>query len=266
MTLIRFKGFFLLCLAVILFYISGSLTSCVSPKKVIYFNQSAADSSATVKVQPAYNPVFRPGDILDITVSTTNKEVSELVNIPRINQTNVGFETGSPAVNGYLVASNGTIDLPLVGNVAVGGQTREEVARVLKASYGEYVENPIVQIRILNYKITVLGDVANPGAFNIPNERVTLIDALGIAGDLNITANRKSILVIRDENGVKTETRIDLTTRSVYESPVYYLQQNDVVYVEPNRTKMNSSQYSPIYAVLLSVTSLIVTTISIIVK
>jgi polysaccharide export outer membrane protein len=123
-----------------------------------------------------------------------------------------------------------------------------------------YLENPVVHIRILNFKVTVLGDVKKPGTFNVPNERITLLEALGVAGDLNITGVRDNVLVLRNENGKSVQYRVDLTQASLLESPVYYLKQNDVVYIEPNAAarfsstllKNSSSVSIPLISVILT--------------
>ena len=139
---------------------------------------------------------------------------------------------------------------------------RSQAIDSLKKSLDQYIQNPTILIRILNYKVTVLGDVKNPGTFTIPNEKITIIEALGIAGDLNITGIRKNIKVIRETEGKKKEFIVDLTKNDVFNSPVYYLQQNDLVYVEPNRSKINSSLInSSNTGIAISAVSLIATLI-----
>ena len=124
-----------------------------------------------------------------------------------------------------------------------------------------------LQIQILNYKVSVLGDVKLPGTYKIPNERITLLEALGLAGDLNITGNRKNVLVIRDDNGTKTEYRIDLTKKDFLASPAYYLTQNDGVYVEPSRAaRSNSTMWKTSGSIFISTAALIITTVSVILK
>lgn len=140
--------------------------------------------------------------------------------------------------------------------------TRLEATDVLKKKIGAYVNNPIVNIKIVNFKITVLGEVARPGTFKINHERVTILEALGLAGDMTIFGQRQNVLVIRELDGKKTYTRIDLTTDEVFKSSVYYLSQNDVVYVEPNGDRMNQSKSNmsqialPIIAILISAATL----------
>lgn len=171
-----------------------------------------------------------------------------------------GYTQGTPSPPGYLIDFDGNIDFPVVGKVKLGGLTRNEAIQILKEKIGPYLNNPTILVRILNYKVTVLGEVGHPGTFTIPNERITLPEALGIAGDLLISGVRKNVLVIRDVDGKKTETRVDLTSKELFSSPVYYLQQNDVVYVEPNRAKINSTVVNPSnVSLIISIVSLFVT-------
>jgi len=130
----------------------------------------------------------------------------------------------------------------------------------------DHLKNPIINIRITNFKVTVEGDVKTPGTFLIPNERITIMEALGLAGDLNISAQRNNILIIREENGRKTQHRIDLTSMKTFNSPVYYLQQNDLVYVEPNNPKVQSASYNPNYSVIISISSVLISLISILTR
>ena len=128
------------------------------------------------------------------------------------------------------------------------------------------MKDPKVRIQIQNFKITILGDVKNPGTIEVPNEKITLIEAIGIAGDLNITAKRKNILLLRDENGIKKQYRIDLTNNNFINSPVYYLTQNDVIYIEANQAKINSSNVTGSSSILVAIASLVITTVNIITK
>lgn len=236
------------------------LSACTSKKKLKYFDGELKQSQTDVKFN---NPIFRKDDLLSITVMGMDPESVLPFNMPVSQQfaTNVGgYSQGAPTPPGYLIDGAGEIDFPVIGKIKLAGLTRTEAVELLKSKLSAYVAKPNVNIRILNFKVTVLGEVKNPGTFTIPNERVTLLEAIGIAGDLLITGVRKNVLVIRDEDGKKTETRIDLTTTEVFNSPVYYLQQNDVVYVEPNRAKMNSSVVNAAnIGIAVSVLSLLIT-------
>jgi polysaccharide biosynthesis/export protein len=228
--------------------------ACTNKKNLVYFQGSMGNSGT----KDNYNPVFKADDVLSVTVLGLDPIATQPFNIPYSNQTQLagGYLQGAPTQPGYLVDAQGFIDFPVIGKIKLGGLSRSAAIDTLKKQLAPYLSNPTILIRILNYKITVLGEVRNPGTFTIPNERVTLPEALGIAGDLLVTGLRKNVLVIRDVDGKKTETRVDLTSKDLFSSPVYYLNQNDLVYVEPNRTKINSS------AVNASNVSLVVSVIS----
>ena len=228
---------------------------------MIYFNSEEIIKNS--EVNKSYIPVFHTDDLLGINVSGIDQETVKPFNLPVIaggSGNSSGYVTGTPSLLGYLIDADGNIDFPVVGKIKLLGLSRMEATELIKDKLKAYLNNPIVNIRILNYKITVLGDVRNPGTFNIPNERITLPEALGIAGDLNITGKRKNILVIRDVDGKKTETRVDLTSNELFSSPVFYLTQNDIVYIEPNRAKLNSSVVNASnVGIVISVISLITT-------
>ncbi len=252
----RLKHFFYfifnLGLAILLF------NSCTTKKNMIYFQGSLSNSEANKN----YTPTLKSDDLLSIIVMGFDEPATKPFNLPTntISQSVGGYSQGTPTGPGYLIDGEGNIDFPIIGKLKVGGLTRSAAIELIKEKLKPYLNNPSVLIRILNYKVTVLGEVRNPGTFTIPNERITLPEALGIAGDLQITAVRKNVLVIRDVEGKKTETRVDLTKKDIFSSPVFYLQQNDVVYVEPNRAKVNSSVVNPSnVSLVISVISLFVT-------
>ena len=151
--------------------------------------------------------------------------------------------------------------LPIIGAVKIGGLTRDSAISVIRNVLLEHLESPHVSIRILNFKVTVLGEVNNPGTFAVPNERINIIEAIGVAKDLKITGKRKNVVVIRNENGQNKEYRVDLTSKTLFQSPVYMLKQNDIVYVEPNfKARYDASILRTTGGVILSATSLIITT------
>jgi polysaccharide export outer membrane protein len=236
------------------------ITSCTSRKNLIYFQGANALGKDNIT---GYSPVFQKDDLLSITVMGLEQAAVIPFNIPatQVFPNNVGgYSQGAPTPPGYLVDADGNIDFPVLGKVHIGGLTRSAAVDLLKDQLTLYINKPSVNIRILNYKVTVLGEVKNPGTFTIPNERITLLEALGIAGDLLITGVRANVLVIRDVNGAKVETRVDLRSKELFKSPVYYLQQNDVVYVQPNRAKVNSSVVNTSnVGIVISVLSLLIT-------
>lgn len=246
------------------FFVLVILSSCTSKKNLIYFQGKGGPP--TSENNRSYTPILRTDDLLSISVLGIDADAVKPFNLPvTIMNNNIvgGYTAGMPTPAGYLIDAEGNVDFPVIGKIKVAGLNRMEATELIKEKVKVYVANPNINIRILNYKVTVLGEVRNPGTFNIPNERITLLEAIGIAGDLQITAVRKNVLVIRDVDGKKTETRIDLTSKDLFSSPVYYLNQNDVVYVEPNRAKVNSSVVNASnVGIAISVLSLLITMIT----
>jgi polysaccharide export outer membrane protein len=260
----------------ILFYLGflaillTSMTSCKTHEKLVYFQDGVSANDSSKVSTGNYIPTFKKDDLLSIVVTGDDPETAIPFNLPTVltsGVSNSGYTTGNPERMGYLIDKNGAVNMPFLGAVKLSGLSREEAIALIEKQLSVYVNHPIVNIQILNYKITVLGDVARPGTFKVPNERITLLEAVGLAGDLKITGNRKNVLVIRDTDGVKEEFRIDLTSAALFSSPVYYLEQNDMVYVEPNGTaRSRSSLFVVSSSIFISLTSLIITTVSIITK
>jgi polysaccharide export outer membrane protein len=170
----------------------------------------------------------------------------------------IGASTGRMT---YLIDKDGYINFPVLGKVKLLGLSLNEAQQVFKEKLDpKYLKDPIIDIKIENFKITVLGAVNSPGTYSVSGERVTLLEALGMAGDLTIKGVRKNIFVMRDFNGTKTFTRVDLTTKEALNSPVYYLTQNDVVYVEPNKSAMRESNTDQSLGIIISIASLVVAT------
>lgn len=237
--------------------------SCARRSDMVYFNKSESNKDSSAVVKPI---TIEKGDILDIRISSLSQESNSLFNQPPTNNTNSGYTTGNAVTTGYSVNEKGSIQLPLLGEVVAEKLTIEELRQLINTKLTAYVSNPTVVIRIANFKVTVLGDVARPGTFTIPNELFTITQALGVAGDLNITAKRTDILVLRTINGKVVKKHYDLTQSNNFQSDVFYLKQNDVIYVEPNSFKNNTSRYSPFYSSFLSVAALILTTVSVVVN
>jgi polysaccharide export outer membrane protein len=244
------------------------LCSCTSKKNLVYFQGPAV---VATEVSKSYSPILQKDDLLSILVMGQDPEAVVPFNLPPNMVIGVssmgGYSQGAPTQPGYLIDAEGNIDFPVVGKLKLGGLTRPEAIALIREKLKEYVVKPNVNMRILNYKVTVLGEVKNPGTFTIPNERITLPEALGIAGDLLITGVRHDVLVIRDVDGKITETRIDLRKKDLFRSPVYYLQQNDIVYVEPNRARINSSVVNASNAgIAISVLSLLITMVTLLTR
>ena len=235
---------------------SGMLFSCASRKKIVYLLDIEKSKSYNSAVN--YEPKLQPDDLLSIIVAAENPEVTVIFNLPNI-QGNYGV-SGNQNGKAYLIDNTGFIDFPVIGKIKLGGLTRTEANKSLVAAVSEYITNPSINLSILNFKISVLGEVSRPGSISIKSERITLLEALSSAGDLSILGKRKNILIIREIEGKKTYSRVDITSADFLNSPFYYLAQNDLVYVEPNKTKVNSSvigtditTFLSIFSVLMSV-------------
>jgi len=226
------------CPIIVFILIAFFLVSCNQGNRLIYFQDSFHGKAKS----EFYSPILKKDDLLSIIVIGQDVEASKPFNFPVSEQRSMGgYTQGVAPQNGYLIDANGLIDFPVLGDIKLEGLSKQQSVDLIKEKLKPYLNEPTVIIRILNYKVTVLGEVRNPGTFTIPNDRVTVLDAFGIAGDLLITGSRKDVLVIRENQGKIEEYRLDLTSSSFLNSPVFYLQQNDVVYVAPNRAKQNSA-------------------------
>lgn len=225
------KHFFLIIISSCLFL------SCASRKKIVYL--SDIEKAQSYNSALTYEPKLQPDDLLSIIVAAENPEVTVPFNMPNI-QGNYGLNDNQNG-KAYLIDNLGYINFPVIGKIKLGGLTRTEANKKLVSSISEYITNPSVNLSILNFKVSVLGEVTKPGSYTIQSERITLLEALSKAQDLTIYGKRKNILVIREIEGNKTYNRVDITSANFLNSPFYYLAQNDVVYVEPNKTRVNNS-------------------------
>ena len=242
--------------------LSFIISSCVSNKKIAYYQ---FDTIEQEKISNKYKTVFKADDLLQITISAQNIEAVKPFNLPAVVfSATTNSVIGTPTQQTYLVDSNGEIDFPILGKLKIAGMSREDAIKMFKAKLSpEYVIDPTINIRISNFKITVQGDVKQPGTFNIPYERVSILDAIGMAGDLNISGRRDNILVIREEGNKKVEYRLDLRSKKVYSSPAFYLQQNDIVYVEHNSAAIQSASFNRNTSLYVSIGSVLISLIAI---
>lgn len=251
------KRYFLLIFVV-------QFVSCVSKKNIIPFQY---DRINLEEVDNNFSTVFKADDLLQIIITARDIESVRPFNLFGTNFTVAGAPIGQPQLQNYLVDSNGFIDFPILGRIKVIGKSKEELIKIIKDKIEpDYVKNPTINIFITNFRITVTGDVARPGVFNIPNERITILEAIGMAGDLNITARRDNIKVIREVDGKKKIYEANLLTKNIFTSPVYYLQQNDVIFVEPNNAKSQTAAYNPNTGLFLSLTSIIIAALNLIIR
>ena len=209
----------------------------------------------------SYEVKIQPDDLLMIIVSAEDPEIAMPFNLASVtvpNTANLMAAAGQQTMQPYLVDRSGNIEFPVLGKLQVGGLSRTEVLQLLKEKIGVYIKNPIINLRIMNFKISLQGEVNLPGTYTVASERVTLIEALSMAKDLTIYGKRGNILVIREINGVKSYNRVDITKADFINSPFYYLAQNDVVYVEPNKTKVNAAAVGPNTSVIISAVSILI--------
>lgn len=217
------------------------LASCGFNKQLAYFKSNGRDTTLTV-VQKDFEPIIQTGDILFIGVTSLDPMSSAMFNF-----STTGTSSGPGMVMtsqlpqnttlGILVNTDGTIDIPKLGKVKATGKTKNQLRVALTDALLPYLKEPVVTIRFMNYRVTVLGEVNRPGTLPILNERVSVLEALGLAGDLTMYGNRNNILLIHENNGIKETKRLSINDYSIFSSPYYYLQSNDVLYVEPNKAK-----------------------------
>ena len=242
------------------------LSSCgVKYKSVPYFTDLPADSVIQEQIKNQAVLKIQKDDILAITVSSLNPEASAVFNLGNTSSVQGG---GSAAVdpkltsNGFMVDQNGAIQLPLIGNVKIEGLSTTEARELIQSKLISYLKEPVVSLRLINFKVSVLGDVGKPGVYPIQNERVSVNEALSMAGDLTITAVRNNVLLVRENQGKRQYIRLNMQSKDLFNSPYYYLQNNDVLYIQPGNAKYASvdSSYRNVSIVLsaLSVIALLI--------
>ncbi len=240
----------------ILFYsliISLLGSSCASKEDVVYF-QGIGDFETLVD-KNSFTPKFKVDDLVSIYVSTIDPEASASFNLFR-----GASEISSNAEQvDYLIDKEGEIDFPVIGKVKISGLSAEEVRELLRKKLAPYLRNPIINIRLKNFTVTILGEVNRPGTFPVNGERISIMEALGFAGDLTVKGVRNNVMVIRDFDGTKVVRRIDLTSKDALNSPVYYLTQNDQVIVEPNRSAISASSLDNRATIAISIASTLIT-------
>jgi len=241
------KSFSLLLLSILI------LSSCASKKEVVYFQDSSNFETLVSSNTDSYR--FKVDDVVSIHISTLDSEASLPFNLFK------GAEEGGirPEQVDYIIDKEGNIDFPVLGSIKIDGLSPSDVKILLKEKLADYLKNPIINIRLKNFTVTVLGEVNRPGTYPVNGEQITILEAIGLAGDLGIKGMRKNVLVIRDFNGTKVYNRIDLTSKKALDSPVYYLTQNDVVYVEPNQSAITTSNLDNRATIAVSIASILIT-------
>jgi len=236
--------------------------SCIQHKQMLNFNEGPDFNTVAQQLALANPILIQPDDLLSVSVQTTDPETS------------APFNTGTAPADGssasgvsvaptYLVDANGAINMPILGKIKVAGWGTLQARDSLTARLGKYLTTPIVNVRLVNFKFTVLGEVGKAGSYTIPNERINILEALGMAGDLTNYGDREKILIIREKDGKRSFGYLDLHQRDLFNSPYYYLAQNDILYVEPVKAKVGATadgatKYVQWLAPVISIISIIV--------
>lgn len=244
-----------------------TLVGCGSSKNTTYF-QDVEEPGEVTTLLDTYSVKIHKDDLLAIMVNSVDPELALPFNMPMVSYQIGANSSVQQRVLGYLVDNDGNIDFPILGKIKVEGLTRQQLVDVLKDQLMglNYIKDPIVTVQFLNFKVSVVGEVNRPGSFNISGDRVTLLDALGMAGDLTIYGRRDRVMVIREIAGERHIRYLDLRNKELFNTPYYYLQQNDVVYVEPNKRRAQQSNINQnnSVSIWLSVASLL-TTVSVLI-
>ena len=240
------------------------LTSCASKKDILYLQDI---ESYVPELDSTYNNIkIKKSDLLSITVSSTDQISSVPFNLPVIaNSSGISTTVNSrQQIQTYLVDESGNIDFPVLGKFYVLNKSKLELIDELKEKLKVYIKEPIVTLRITNFRISVIGEVNRPGFYSVANERVTIFQAISLAGDLTLYGKRNDILVIREQsNGKKTYNKFDFTSKDILLSPFYYLHQNDVVIVSPNKAQIQSSAFNRNTSIWVSIAGVVLSVISI---
>lgn len=253
--------------------------ACSVPKNITYFQEGNDITAEQIAQMKNYiDPMIKVGDVLTIAVSSTDPLAVAPFNLPLVsfvkeggvvsNSTTGNASAGSKdigasqAMQTYTVNASGYINFPVLGELKIADMKKQDAIQMIENKIHKYVKDPIVNLNIINYKVTVLGEVSRPGSYSIGTDRVSILDALGYAGDMTIFGDRKNVKVIRDINGVKQIIEYDLTGSDFLVDQNFYLQQNDVVYVEPNDKRKKNSRYSQTEQFTLSVVTAVVSVCS----
>lgn len=224
-------------------------SSCGTNKKITYFKNIPDSVYKSARSLPSFayiDPLIQPNDILQVSILTLDPQINTV--LAAGNTTSFSVQPGSSnspvapsPISGLLVDNQGSIELPVVGKIKVAGLTTTTARDSIRNRVSQFYNSPVVNVRFANFSITVLGEVARPATYVVPNEKVSILDAIGMAGDLTIYGKRENVLLIRDSLGAKQYVRFDLNTADMFSSPYFYLKQGDMIYVEPGKSKIAST-------------------------
>lgn len=240
--------------------------ACSAPKDVVYLQGVDKLTPEQVsQMTQTYTSRISKDDLLSISVTASDPTVTTPFNPPVFSYAQQGEQpiVAAQSMYTYLVDSDGNINFPVLGKIHVAGLSKQELCDEMQKKLSKYIEDPLVNVQITNFRITIMGEVNRPGIFTIKNDRLSILDAFGYVGDLAITANRKNILLIRDNDGQKEFVRMDITDPALFASPYFYLKQNDVIYVEPNLAKQRNSRFSQSKQYNITVFSSIISAVSV---
>jgi len=242
------------------------LTSCASKKDLLLLQdiesyKSENDSSKNIVT-------IKKNDLLAINVSSVDGKSAVPFNLPAVANANSDITSvnAQQRLQTYLVDENGEIKFPIIGTFFLEGKTTIDATKYIVQELKKYIKNPIVNLRITNFKISVLGEVRSPGSYNITDERITILEALSRAGDMTIFGRRQDVLVIREKKGKKVYNKLDFTSKDLLNSPYYYLQQNDIVIVSPNGAQVQSSASNRNAGVFISIAGVIISVITLLTR
>ena len=239
------------------------VSSCASRERIVYLQNPSAIDATNSKT---YESRLQADDLLSIIVNSASPELTKPFNLfMGTVQDRTDVINGQQRLQSYLIDKDGFIDFPKVGKLKLGGLTRTEAEEVIKQKLIQEISDVSISLRILNFKVSVQGEVNRPGVHTIMSERITLLEALSMSGDLTVYGRRDNILIIRENDGKKTYNYVDITKADFVNSDFYYLAQNDLVYVEPNKVKVNSSAVGPNVSVVISAISVLASVVSVIV-
>jgi polysaccharide export outer membrane protein len=243
-------------------------SACNSYKNISYFKDVPLSEPANAELVKFTDPKIQPKDIIQVTVQTLDPQAGSMAGTSNTSTFSIqaasSISGGAISVPGFMVDPNGMIELPLVGKIEVAGKTTTEAREIIRQRAAVYYKDPVVNVKLANFNITVLGEVNRPAQYTIPNEKVSILDAIGMAGDLTIFGKRENVMLIREENGEKKFVRFNLNSSNIFQSPYFYLRQGDLVYVEPGKSKAATTDMARArnLTILTSITSLLVITIS----
>ena len=222
------------------------ISSCSTNHKITYFRDipdSIFLEARNIHTTSYKDPLVKPSDILQVSILTLDPLINSVLSTSNtasytVQPGNSSNPAGTASIAGYLVDKNGMIELPVVGKISVAGMNLDAIKNLINEKVSIYYNKPVISVRFANFSITVLGEVAKPATYIVPNEKISILDAIGMAGDLTIFGKRENVLLIRDSLGEKRYVRFDLNSSKTFSSPYFYLQQNDMIYIEPSKSKV----------------------------